>query len=229
MSLAGFDLNLLKVLDALLEERSTTRAGQRIGLSQPAVSAALARLRQGLGDELFVRQGQGLQPTEFALSLRVPLRDILDRTNALVGQRGTWEPAEADDILRISGLDFFAEMLMPQLSEVLFREAPRMRVQLVDLLPDASVDMLDRHNIDLAILPKFDTPGWVVREPLFHSEFTMIARKTIRDCPGPGLRLAPKCRSTCFATSATYCVRRTAICARWVMTLWPSWGGNGGW
>ena len=74
MNLRSFDLNLLVVLDALLREGSTIRAGEKVGLSQPAVSAALARLRHALDDPLFIRQGQGLAPTDFARALAMPLR-----------------------------------------------------------------------------------------------------------------------------------------------------------
>ncbi len=77
-NLANFDLNLLRVLDALLREGSTVGAGRRLGLSQPAVSAALGRLRHALGDPLFVRQGQGLVPTGFAAGLEEQLRTVLE-------------------------------------------------------------------------------------------------------------------------------------------------------
>jgi len=79
MNLAAFDLNLLKVLDALLREGSTVRAGQRAGLSQPAVSAALSRLRHALNDPLFVREGRGLVPTDYARSLESPCATCSNR------------------------------------------------------------------------------------------------------------------------------------------------------
>ena len=77
-NLSSFDLNLLRVLDALLQEHSTVKAGKRLGLTQPAVSAALARLRGALDDELFFRRGQGLAPTAYALSLEAELRAFVD-------------------------------------------------------------------------------------------------------------------------------------------------------
>ena len=70
MNFATFDLNLLRVLDALLREGSTVKAGERLGMSQSAVSGALGRLRHALNDQLFVRHGQGLRPTDYAVSLR---------------------------------------------------------------------------------------------------------------------------------------------------------------
>ncbi len=89
MNLSAFDLNLLKVLDALLREGSTVRAGQRAGLSQPAVSAALSRLRHALNDPLFVREGRGLVPTDFARTLEAPLRDALDQIVMARGVKST--------------------------------------------------------------------------------------------------------------------------------------------
>ncbi|GGL67759.1 LysR family transcriptional regulator [Wenxinia marina] len=177
MNLAGFDLNLLKVMDALLREGSVTRAGQRLGLSQPAVSAALGRLRLSFGDELFVRAGQGLAPTEFALGLERPLRHILDGIEAMAGATGSWQPEEADEALKISGIDFFAEMLMPQLAARLFAEAPEMKVQFLDLIPGLSFEHLDQHRIDIVLMPQLETPAWVASRPVFRSPFVLIARR----------------------------------------------------
>lgn len=102
-----FDLNLLRVLDALLREGSTVKAGNRLGMSQPAVSSALSRLRHSLGDELFLRQGQGILPTDYARSLATPLREQLDRLEALLTGPGGFDPATAELIFRIAGSDFF--------------------------------------------------------------------------------------------------------------------------
>jgi DNA-binding transcriptional LysR family regulator len=176
MNLSGFDLNLLRVLDAMLRERSTVRAGERIGLSQPATSAALGRLRAALGDPLFIRQGQGLVPTDFARSLETPLRRALDDLEAALFAHDSFDPALAHFDYRISGTDFFAEMLMPKLADELARRAPGVRVQLVDLVPDDYVNTIDRFEVDLALLPGTELPHWIDGEPVFHSSFIMIAR-----------------------------------------------------
>jgi DNA-binding transcriptional LysR family regulator len=128
MNLLSFDLNLLKVLDALLRDASTTRAGERIGLSQPAVSAALGRLRVAFGDPLFVREGQALRPTEYALSLVAPLQHLLEDTNHLLA-RPAFDPSTATDLFRISAADFFTEMLLPDLTARLERDAPGVRLR----------------------------------------------------------------------------------------------------
>ncbi len=176
MNIGSFDLNLLRVLDALLDTCSTTEASTRVGLSQPAVSAALSRLRHALNDPLFVRQGRHLVPTEFAASLQTPLREILDRTEALLSAPASFDPAQSGARLTLSGSDFYAEMLMPALADHLSRRAPRMRVQLVDQVPDSYVRSLEHQNIDMAILPRTDVPGWIETRFLHRSAFVVVAR-----------------------------------------------------
>lgn len=177
-NLSSFDLNLLRVLDALLIEHSTVRAGERLGLSQPAVSGALKRLRLSLGDELFFRSGQKLEATEFALSLKEPLHDILSRVEVLIRGQDTFDPTTAEHRFRISGSDFFAELLMPALAEHLTEYAPSVRVHLVDVVPDDSVGALANQNVDFALLPDTPLPDWAEGQPVFSSSFSVIARQT---------------------------------------------------
>jgi DNA-binding transcriptional LysR family regulator len=177
MNLLSFDLNLLKVLDALLCEQSTVKAGERIGLSQSAISAALNRLRALLNDPLFVRQGQRIVPTKYALGLELPLRRVLDDLESLLSGHGDFDPTTAVHNFKISGSDFFAEMLMPPLAKLLAANAHKMQVQLVDLVPNNYVDTLENHEIDLALVPQTEFPNWVDHAPAFRSKFVMIARK----------------------------------------------------
>ncbi|MFZ2099379.1 MAG: LysR family transcriptional regulator [Oricola sp.] len=176
MNISGFDLNLLRVLDALLREGSTVKAGARIGLSQPAVSAALGRLRHALKDQLFVRRGQGLEPTDYARSLAMPLRAILDDLEALLSAPGEFDPAASQAAFKLSGSDFFAEMLMPRLAHEVSKRAPGMRVQLVDLVPYDYVNTLERYEVDIAMIPATGFPDWVDHRPVFWSTFSVIAR-----------------------------------------------------
>lgn len=175
-NISTFDLNLLRVLDALLRESSVTRAATRVGLSQPATSAALGRLRHALGDPLFVRHGQRLVPTDHALSLEVPLREILDRTKDLIAGPETFDPARASGAFRIGGSDFFAEMLMPALGAALSQRSPGLLVQLVDLVPENYVATLERQRADLVLVPETTFPEWAEHARLFRSSFRMVAR-----------------------------------------------------
>ncbi|EAR50391.1 transcriptional regulator, LysR family protein [Oceanicola granulosus HTCC2516] len=175
MNLAGFDLNLLKVLDALLRERSTTRAAARVGLSQPAVSAALGRLRAALGDELFLRRGQGLVATDFARALEAPLRETLDRLEDLLAAPQEFDPATAKRTFRLAGIDFFAEMLMPQLAARLAAAAPGVRIQLLNLVPREYEATLERYEADVALFPLTGSPEWAEHRLLFRSPFVLAA------------------------------------------------------
>ena len=176
INFATFDLNLLRVLDALLHDGSTVRAADRLNLSQPAVSSALARLRRALGDELFVRRGQGLEPTDFALSLREPLRAQLETIARLLNGPGAFDPRTSEARFTISGSDFFGELLMPPLAERLSRLAPGMRLHMVDLVPDNYFASLGRNDVDLALIPAMEPPPWAECQKVFRSPFVVIAR-----------------------------------------------------
>ncbi|HEY8595313.1 MAG TPA: LysR family transcriptional regulator [Devosiaceae bacterium] len=177
MNFAIFDLNLLRVLDALLREGSTVKAGERLALSQSAVSGALSRLRHATGDDLFVRHGNRLVPTDYARALELPVREHLDELAELLAAPEDFDPATATGTFRITASDFFAEMLMPALAHFLAATAPGVRAQLVDLVPYDYIESLERYRADLAIIPDTDLPRWVGREPLFRSSFVVVARK----------------------------------------------------
>ena len=106
MNIGGLNLNLLPVLDALLAERHVSRAGARLGLSQPAVSNALAQLRAVLGDPLFVRGPRGMVPTERALALAAPLRAALAQLEQGLGPSAPFDPATADRRFTLSSRKF---------------------------------------------------------------------------------------------------------------------------
>ncbi|SHH45675.1 LysR family transcriptional regulator [Cognatishimia maritima] len=178
MNFATFDLNLLRVLDALLTEGSTVKAGEKLGLSQSAVSAALARLRHSLDDPLFIRQGNRLVATEFAENLRHPLRQELEQLEQILSPPKAFDPMTASGNFKISSSDFFAEMVMPQLGDMLYKKAPNITANLVDLVPYDYLDSLERYDADLAIIPDTELPEWINKRALFYSPFLVIARDT---------------------------------------------------
>lgn len=177
MNFATFDLNLLRVLDAIFREGSTVKAARRLGLSQPAVSGSLSRLRHSLGDPLFVRQGNRLVATDYAAGLKEPVTRELERLEKILSPPSHFDPRTAQGTFRIAASDFFAEMLMPPLGQLLHHEAPGIRAQLVDLVPQDYVASLERRNADIALIPKTALPDWVSSEELFRSPFKVIARK----------------------------------------------------
>ncbi len=123
--LGTLDLNLLRVFDAVARERHVTRAAERLHLSQPAVSNALARLRAALGDELFLRRPGGVEPTALALSLAQPVAEALDRIAEALTSQAPFDPATSDRVFPIALSEYAEAVLAPPLLERMQREAPR--------------------------------------------------------------------------------------------------------
>ncbi|HEY6983986.1 MAG TPA: LysR family transcriptional regulator [Reyranella sp.] len=177
MNFAAFDLNLLRVFDALMREHSATRAGERVGLSQPAVSAALGRLRHLLGDELFVRQANAMVPTPRALALAEPLRDALARIEQALTSGARFDPAAEVRGFTLLSADFFSMLLMPGLSETVARAAPGITLHLLDSARGDVDQLLINDEIDMAIERPLDVPEWISRQGLFRSPFVVIAAR----------------------------------------------------
>jgi DNA-binding transcriptional LysR family regulator len=175
MSFAAFDLNLLRVFDALMRERSVTRAGALIGLSQPAVSNALSRLRHALSDELFVRRGNDMVPTARAEALAEAVRDALSQVEQALYGDACFDPASAERIFTLMGADFFSTLLMPDLAERIAAVAPGIAVRMVDSALGDVERLLRENVIDVALERPLDMPDWIARRPLFPSPFVVIA------------------------------------------------------
>lgn len=176
MNLNTFDFNLLRVLDALLKERSVTRAGERVGLSQPAVSAALSRLRHQFGDQLFIRTGNDMVPTPRAEALQEGVRRALGLIEGVLGGDGDFEPMRLDRTVTLLGADFFSTTLIPALSRELARTAPLVRLRMLDSARGDVVRLLQDDVIDAALERPLVLPDWIASEVLFHSPFAVIAR-----------------------------------------------------
>ena len=151
VDLARVDLNLLVALDALLAERSVTRAAARIGLGQSAMSSTLARLRRLFDDELLTRSPEGMRPTPRALALAEPLRSALRQVQALVRREEAFDPATVARQFTISLPDSTEVLLGPRLLAYLRAEAPGVRLLLRGFDRATMLDDLDTDRIDLAI------------------------------------------------------------------------------
>ncbi len=123
--LGNLDLNLLRVFDAVMRERHVTRAAERLHLSQPAVSNALARLRQALGDELFLRRPGGVEPTALALSLAGPVTEALDRIAEALAAQAPFDPATTSRVFSVAFSEYAEAVLAPPLLARMAREAPQ--------------------------------------------------------------------------------------------------------
>ena len=195
MNFAAVDLNLLRVFDAMTIELNTTRAGERVGLSQPAVSSALGRLRHIVGDELFVREGNRMVPTPRAAMLREPIREALRQMENALSAAARFDPATATQTFRISGSDYFSTLLMPRLAAQVMREAPGVTLQMLDHHSSEALRLLGEGAIDMGVDASFDVPEWVCTQPLFQSfivaaapkNHPMLAKAGIQ----PGSRIPP--------------------------------------
>ena len=173
--LADIDLNLLLALDALLRERSVTRAGAAIGLSQPAMSHALGRLRELFGDDLLVRRNNDMEPTALAETLVAPLADVLGRVEALVWSGRSFDPRTADRELAIAMTDFVEATLMPVVLPRLAVGGLRIRLRrLGDELPERA---LPDGDIDLAIGTILSPPAAMRVTTLYRESFAVIVRR----------------------------------------------------
>jgi DNA-binding transcriptional LysR family regulator len=177
MNFAALDLNLLRVFDAMMLELNTTRAGERVGLSQPAVSSALGRLRHIIGDELFVREGNRMVPTQRALLLREPIREALRRMEDALAVVARFDPTAATQTFRISGSDYFSTLLMPRLAAGVMSEAPGVTLQMLDNPSSEVVPLLGDGAVDMAVDVSFDVPEWVCGRRLFQSFTVSVASK----------------------------------------------------
>jgi DNA-binding transcriptional LysR family regulator len=176
MNWGAFDLNLLIVFDAVMQERNVTRAGSRIGLSQPAMSHALGRLRHMLKDELFIRTPEGMVPTPRAEMLALPLRSALSEMQ-LALEPAAFDPAASDRSFVLAVNNYAAVVLAPPLATAARASAPAIHL---DLRPSGTLDILDRldrGDLDLA-LGSIGTAGErFASAPLLEDPFVLVMRR----------------------------------------------------
>lgn len=146
------DLNLLIALDALLEERSVSRAAQRVFLSQPAMSNALGRLREHYGDELVVSVGRRMVLTERGESLQREVRDLMLRIQQVAQPGSKFDPTTDRRTFSIAASDYFSLVVLPELLQYCAVHAPAICLDVQPLSPRLS-DEIDRGDVDLLIIP----------------------------------------------------------------------------
>lgn len=173
-NLSRLDLNLLVAFDALLTERSVTRAAARVGLGQSAMSHNLARLRALFGDELLTRGAEGMRPTPRALALADPVRVTLAQIQAAVLKREDFDPATAERVFRIGLADSIEVAVVPSLMARLRAAAPRVSLRLRPINRISVLDELDAGSLDLGI--GVFTQGQVhhKRRPLYTENFLCL-------------------------------------------------------
>ena len=170
------DLNLLTALEALLAERSVTRAAARIGLSQPATSHALSRLRTLFQDPLLERVGSVMKLTARGEALEPRVATALAAVRAVLGPPAAFDPLKARGALRLASSDFLQVMVLPALIERLTIEAPRIDVA---IHPSSHLvaSGLVGGDFDFALAPMRESPADLRSEPLFADQFVSVVRK----------------------------------------------------
>lgn len=153
MRYRALDINLLVMLELLIENLSITKTAEILGLTQPAVSSALGRLRDHFSDELLVQVGRANVLTPLAERLRAPLKDVLQRTDALISQRVGFDPGEDRRHFSFIGSDYVATTFGNLILKDIALAGPRLSAQLEHLGPEA-LDTFERAQIDAIVGPK---------------------------------------------------------------------------
>jgi DNA-binding transcriptional LysR family regulator len=190
MDIRHVDLNLLVAFNAMLEHHSVTRAAEAIGLSQPAMSAAVARLRELFADELFVRTGSGMQPTPRAAELEGAVRRVIDTVKAEILPLPVFDPARASKVFTLVTPDIAEVHFLPKIIDCFTREAPLCDLRTLSMPRESAAEALETGAAELAIgyLPDLQKPGFFLQK-LFRNDYVCIVRA---DHPEVGERLSLK-------------------------------------
>ncbi len=177
MNIDELDLNLLRVFDAVYREQSLSRAAQRLGLSQPGISQALNRLRQHIGDPLFVRQTHGVAPTAYSDAIAEPIQRALENLQAALHTRTVQDLRQIDRRLRIAMSDYSESLILAPLIRLIDEQAPKLQIRVV---PDDRVNLHTAMNdgeLDLVIgaIPPLDEQ--YRHQDLCTEEFVCIVRR----------------------------------------------------
>ena len=192
MNLSGIDLNLLVSFDAIYRTKNLTKAGETLGISQPAVSNALHRLRILFEDPLFVRTSQGMQPTPLAEKLAEPIGNILIQLTFVLQREKDFRPEKCNRTFWLSMTDYSESILLPQLMELLSKEAPKVKIMVFHSSREERHKLMESGKLDLAIFShypnnseghgkfniQFKSTTDLFQQKLFDENEMCIARKT---------------------------------------------------
>ncbi len=177
MNIALVDLNLLVVFDAVMREKNVTRAAKRIGMTQPAVSNALNRLRHLAKDDLFVRTAEGVVPTARAISLGPPIRQAINLVETAFDP-SSFDPINSHDAFNIAISNYTASIIFPALAKVLEKKAPNINIRSKQLGDVDLLKELESANIDFIIAGQQLIEGNnFISTPLYNEDFVCVLRQ----------------------------------------------------
>ena len=154
MNIANVDLNLLVYLDVLLREKNVTRAAEELGISQPAMSNGLKRIRELFSDPILVRTSDGMTPTERAKELQPLIRSVINASEQVILPKSSFDPKSSNRIFRIMASDYGETTLIPVLLTELSKKAPTIRLDIMTP-SDVSFPDVERGKVDL-VINRFD-------------------------------------------------------------------------
>lgn len=186
------DLNLLRALDALLDERSVTRAADRLALTQPAVTSMLNRLRESFDDPLFVRAQRGIVPTPRAEQLAVPIKQLLADVECML-QPQAFDPLTANMTVKLASTDYALRAIVVPFLSVLRQRAPNIRVSVLPIDDQGLQLQLDRGDIDLALVTTEATASGLRAKLLFDESYVCVMRSDHPDAANDTLSLDRFC------------------------------------
>jgi DNA-binding transcriptional LysR family regulator len=176
VDLRRVDLNLLMLFEVIWQELHVGRAAARLHLSPSAVSHGLTRLRRLLNDPLFIRHQRGLNPTDRAAALALPIGEILDKTRAVITAAVPFDPATSSRQFVMAAVDGIGSVVLPAVMASIRKAAPGITIRIRGLFPQQVVHTLDRREADLAVTPLLDVPPRLVATQLYQEDFVIAAR-----------------------------------------------------
>lgn len=173
------DLNLLVVLDAMLETRSVSKASERLNISQPSMSSALAKLRKAFGDPMFVRVKNSMEPTPRALAVADAVRDVLARSRSEIFGHRAFDANTSIQTFTLCMTDLAQAAYLPKLLKTLRLEAPNVKLRAISPIAERMAEGLESGTVDLAVgnFPDIEEAGVFKQRLLRNSGFCCIARR----------------------------------------------------
>lgn len=183
VDIRNLDIGMLRTFDALLAERSVSRAAARLFLSQPAVSSSLKRLREVFGDALFTRSAHGVEPTARALALAPHVHAVLGEMGKLLAAGQEFDPAQSDRVFRIMGSDHMSQLILPALCTELASHGSAIRIFWESANYAALGERLQRGDADFGLLPRATPPAGLWAELLYEDTYVLLARTGLVEGP----------------------------------------------
>lgn len=205
IDLTQIDLNLLVAFEALFEARSVTVAAQRLYLGQPAMSAALGRLRTLFGDELFIRVGREMQPTTKATTIAPGVLTALHQVRQTIQSSQEFNPASDSREFAIGSADYTSFVVMPRLLAQCQLAAPKLNFRMIEFDKDRVGELLETGAVELALGVFQNPPRQTICQPLFQERFVGIARKN-----HPAVQSPISIEAFAELDQALYTIRRDA-------------------